>query len=76
MRIKNAGGERQGNGSEEGMKEDINIVKELAIDGTAEYKDMVRMSHADFQRVLCYIEQDITRNKSLVGIKLFLRKKD
>jgi len=23
MRIKNAGGERQGNGSEEGMKEDI-----------------------------------------------------
>ena len=33
-----------------------NIVKELAIDDTAE--DMMRMSHADFQRILSYIEQD------------------
>ena len=37
-----------------------NIVKELAIEDTAEYKEMMRMSHADFQRVLSYIEQDIT----------------
>ena len=52
-----------------------NIVKELAIEHTAEYKDMMRMSHAAFQRILSYIKQDITR-KQVVGIKLFLRKKD
>ena len=37
-----------------------NIVKELAIEDTAEYKDMMRMSHADSQGILSYIEQDIT----------------
>ena len=52
------------------------LVKELAIEDTAEYKDMMRMSHAVFQRILSYIEQDITRKQVLVGIKLFLRKKD
>ena len=35
-----------------------NIVKELTIEDTAEYKDMMRMRHADFQRILSYIEQD------------------
>ena len=44
-----------------------NIVKELAIEDTAEYKEMMRMSHADFQRVLSYIEQDITRKQVLGG---------
>ena len=43
-------------------------MKELAIEDTAEYKDMVRMRHADFQRILSYIEQDLLVNKSLVGI--------
>ena len=42
-----------------------NIVKELAIEDTAEYKDIMRMSHADFQRILSYIEQDITRKQVL-----------
>ena len=37
-----------------------NTVKELAIEDTAEYKDMMPMSHAVFQRILRYIEQDIT----------------
>ena len=38
-----------------------NIVKELAIEDAAEYKEMMQMSHADFQRILSYIEQNITR---------------
>ena len=38
-----------------------NIMKELAIEDTAEYKDMMRMNHADFQQILSYIEQDVTR---------------
>lgn len=42
-----------------------NIVKELANEDTAEYKDMMRMSQADFQRILSYIEQDITRKQVL-----------
>ena len=47
-----------------------NIVKELAIEDTTEYKDMARMSHADFQRILSYIEQDITRKQVLGGNKV------
>ena len=47
-----------------------NIVKELAIEDTAEYKEMMRMSDADFQRVLSYIEQDITRKQVLGGNKV------
>ena len=45
-----------------------NIVKELAIEDTAKYeyyKNMMRMSHAVFQRILSYIEQDITRKQVL-----------
>ena len=38
-----------------------NIVKELAIEDTAEYKDMIQMSRAVFQRILSFIEQEITR---------------
>ena len=47
-----------------------NIVKELAIEDTAEYKDMMRMSHADFQRILSFIEQDFTRKQVLGGNKV------
>ena len=47
-----------------------NIVKELAMEDTAEYKEMMRMSHADFQRILSYIEQDITRKQVLGGNKV------
>ena len=47
-----------------------NIVKELAIEDTTEYKDMVRMSQADFKRILSYIGQDITRKQVLGGNKV------
>ena len=47
-----------------------NIVKELAIEDTTEYKDMVRMSQADFKRILSYIKQDITRKQVLGGNKV------
>ena len=50
-----------------------NIVKELAIEDTAEceyYKDMMRMSHAVFQRILSYIELDTTRKQVLGGNKV------
>ena len=45
-------------------------MKELAIEDKAEYKDMVRMSHADFQRILSYIEQDIALKQVLGGNKV------
>ena len=45
-------------------------MKELAIEDTTEYKDMVRMSQADFKRILSYIEQDITRKQVLDGNKV------
>ena len=48
-----------------------NIVKELAIEDTAQYKDMMRMSHSVFQRMLSYIEQDITRKQVLGGNQVF-----
>ena len=47
-----------------------NIVKELAIEDTEQYKDMMRVSHAVFQRKLSYIEQDITREQVLGGNKV------
>ena len=46
------------------------IVKELAIEDTAQCKDMMRMSHSVFQRMLSYIEQDITRKQVLGGNKV------
>ena len=46
-------------------------MKELAIEDTAQYKDMMRMSHSVFQRMLSYIEQDITRKQVLGGNKVF-----
>ena len=47
-----------------------NIVDEFAIEDPTEYKDMVRMSQADFKRILSYIEQDITRKQVLGGNKV------
>ena len=47
-----------------------NIVKELAIEDTAEYKDMMQMSRAVFQRIVSFIEQDITRKQVLGGNKV------
>ena len=47
-----------------------NIVKELAIEDTAQYEDMLRMSHSVFQRMLRYIEQDVTREQVLGGNKV------
>ena len=66
MRIKNKRGRgktRQWIGRRDERGYFNNIVKELAIEDTAEYKDMMRMSHAVFQRILSYIEQDITRKQ-------------
>ena len=54
----------------------INNVKELAIEDAAQYKDMMRIIHAVFQRILSYIEQDITRKQVLGGNKVISRKKD
>ena len=45
-------------------------MKELAIEDTVEYKDMMRKSHAVFQRILSYIEQDITRKQVVSGNKV------
>ena len=45
-------------------------MKELALEDTTKYKDMVRMSQADFKRILNYIEQDITRKQVLGGNKV------
>ena len=40
------------------------------MEDTAEYKDMMQMSHCDFQRILSYVEQDITRKQVLGGNKV------
>ena len=72
MKIKIQEREKQGSGSEEGRKGDNyfnNIVKELSIEDTAEYKEIMRISYADFQRILSYIE-DITRKQVLCGNKV------
>ena len=45
-------------------------MKELAIEDTAQYEDMKRMSHSVFQRMLSYIEQDFTRKQVLGGNKV------
>ena len=37
---------------------------------TAEYKEIMQISYADFQRTLSYIEEDITRKQVLFGKKV------
>ena len=65
MKIKIKEREKQGSGLEEGRKGDNyfnNIVKELSIEDTAKNKEIMRISsYADFQRILSYIEEDITQ---------------
>ena len=73
MKIKIQEREKQGSGSKEWRKGDNyfnNIVKELSIEDTAEYKEIMRISYADFQRILSYIEKDITRKQVLCGNKV------
>ena len=70
---KNSEGERQGNGSEEGIKGDISTTLSRNWRSKTQRnitKHMTRMSHADFQRKLSYIEQDITRKQVLGGNKV------
>ena len=73
MKIKIQESEKQGSRSKEGRKGDNyfkNIVKELSIEDTAEYKEIMRISYANFQRILSYIEEDITRKQVLCGNKV------
>ena len=44
-----------------------NIVRELSIEDTAAYKEMMRMSHEEFLYILRSIEKDITPNQVLGG---------
>ena len=63
MKIKIQEREKQGSGSEEGRRGGNyfnNILKKLLIEDTAEYKEIMRISYADFQRILSYSEEDIT----------------
>ena len=46
------------------------IVKESSIEDTAEYKEIMQISYADFQRILRYIKEDITRKQVLFGNKV------
>ena len=76
MRIKNAG---EGKTRQWIRRRDErgyfnNTVKELAIEDTAQYKDMMRMSHSVFQRMLSYIKQHITRKQVLGGNKVIYPK--
>ena len=76
MRIKNAG---EGKTRQWIRRRDErgyfhNTVKELAIEDTAQYKDMMRMSHSVFQRMLSYIKQDSTRKQVLGGNKVIYPK--
>ena len=69
VKIKIQEREKQSSGSEEGRKGDNyfnDIVKKLSIEDTAEYKEIMQISYADFQRILSYIEEDI---RSFLGTK-------
>ena len=44
-----------------------NIVRELSIEDTTAYKEMMRMSHEDFLRILGHIEPDITPHQVTGG---------
>ena len=47
-----------------------NIVTELSIEDTLSYREMMRMSHQDFNYLLSVIEQDITLHQILGGNKV------
>ena len=44
-----------------------NIVREFSIEDTTAYKEMMRMSHEDFLRILGHIEHDITPHQVTGG---------
>lgn len=46
-----------------------NIVKELSIENTLSYREIMRMSHQDFNYIFSVIEQDITPHQILGGHK-------
>ena len=46
-----------------------NIIRELSIEDTAAFKEMMRMSHEDFLHILRSTEKDITPNQVLGGHK-------
>ena len=47
-----------------------NIVQELSIEDTAEYKEMLRMCHHDLLKVLEFVEADITPHQVMGGHKV------
>ena len=51
-----------------------NIVRELSIEDTAGYKEMMRMSHKEFLDVLQLIEKDITPKQIIGGTKVICAK--
>ena len=51
-----------------------NIIRELSIEDTAAFKEMMRMSHEEFLHILRSIEKDITPNQVLGGHKVICPK--
>ena len=51
-----------------------NIVRELSIEDTAGYKEMMRMSHKEFLDILQLIEKDITPKQIIGGTKVICAK--
>lgn len=47
-----------------------NIVKELSLEKSSEYHEIMRMSHQDFVTLLSNIEEDITPKQVLGGHKV------
>ena len=47
-----------------------NLVRELSIEDTAAFKEMMRMSHQEFLEILQLIEQDITPNTILGWLEI------
>ena len=47
-----------------------NVVKELSLEDSSEYHEMMRMSHRDFVTLLSNVEADITPKQVLGGDKV------
>ena len=47
-----------------------NIVREIAIEDSAGYKEIMRMHYEDFKTLLSYIERDITPHQVIGGHKV------
>ena len=48
----------------------VNIVRELGVEDSAGYKEMMRMDYSTFCTILNYIEKDITPKELMGGIKV------